>query len=673
MNVNTKYLTGISILLLLFFSCNDALDIQPPSEITPEAYLNDASHLAAYVIDKYDYLPHSSPQGSWISTDEHTDNQVYQNTSDVFVPGEYKVPSSGGNWSFNQIRECNYFLENVIPKYESGEISGDESVIRHHIGEMYLLRASVYFAKLQALGDFPIITRTYTDDREMLTNATKRQPRNMVARFILADIDTALTFLSEVSPVVANKTQINKDVAHQIKSRIALYEGTWLKYHKGTARVPGGNGWPGKSEDLNFPSGSIDTEIDFFLSEAMKSAKIVADKYPLTPNDGGIPQPDNAPVPYPIGQNEYFEMFGDVDMSGYSEVVLWREYKIGVVTNNICRGFQEDNFYTGVTRSAVENFLMEDGKPIYSSSIPYKDDYINLVRKQRDNRLYLFLKEPGQYNLWINRGSGTHELNPVEAYPWITGAYGGREGRMITGYAVRKFMNPDAAHALNGGSGISHIVLRSSEAYLNYIEASYEKNGRLDGDALNYWKQLRARAHLPEDPFVTINATDISKDAENDWAAYSGGKLLDDKTLYNIRRERRSELFSEGFRYEDLKRWSSFDQLETNPFIIEGFKLWGPMQEWYKEDGVSYLKYGSSGGDNNVSIPPKDGGSVYLQPHRANTNNRVYNGYRWHKAHYLEPIAVSHFLQSSVDESVDGSPIYQNPNWLKEADTGAID
>ncbi len=666
-----RYIAGLGMLWLLSVACEDFLDREPLSQVTPESYFSDVSHLAAYAIDKYSYIPNSSV--GWLPLDNNTDNQAAVSVSNVYVPGEYKVSSAGGSWSFEEIRQCNYFLQRVVPKYEAGEIAGDEAAIRHHIGEMYFLRACVYFGKLQALGDFPIITEDLPDNQEVLSDAAKREPRNMVARFILANIDTALTYLSDVSPVIANRTQINKDVAHHFRSRVALYEGTWLKYHSGTARVPGGSGWPGQAEDVNYPSGDIANEVNYFLDEAMKSAKIVADNYPLTPNDGGVPQPEDALMPYPIGQNRYFEMFGAEDKSDYSEIVLWREYKIGVVTNNLSRGFQEDNGGVGVTRSAVECFLMEDGRPIYSSSYAYQDDYISSVREHRDNRLYLFLKEPGQYNLWINRGAGTHELNPIEAYPWITGPYGGREGRMVTGYAIRKYMNPDAANALNGGAGIGLVVFRASEAYLNYIEASYEKNGTLDATALVYWKELRSRAHLPEDPYVTIDATDISQDALNDWGAYSKGQILTDKILYNIRRERRCELFSEGYRYEDLKRWRSFDQLETNPYIVEGFKLWGPMQEWYKENGVSYLKYGSAGNDNNVSPSPANGGSIYLQPHRANTNNIVYNGYRWHKAHYLEPIAVSHFLQSSPDGNVDDSPIYQNPNWLKEADTRAQD
>ena len=96
------------------------------------------------------------------------------------------------------------------------------------------------------------------------------------------------------------------------------------------------------------------------------------------------------------------------------------------------------------------------------------------------------------------------------------------------------------------------VLYRSAEALLNYMEASYEKNGTLDGTAREYWQILRRRAHVSEDIDATIMATDMAKEAENDWGAYSAGRLLTDKTLYNIRRERRSEFLSEGLRYMDV-------------------------------------------------------------------------------------------------------------------------
>lgn len=658
--------TALATTLFSLSSCDDFLDRKPISSVTPESYFTNESHLSAYAIGMYENIPNSSPNG-WINNDNNTDCQTAPDASNLYAPGEYKVGATGGSWEFTEIRKCNYFFSRVIPKYEAGKIAGSDDLIRHYIGEMHFLRACVYFQKLLALGDFPILTGVFSDNKEELAAACVRQPRNKVARFILCDLDSALMYLKEVPPRTNNKTQITKDVVVHLKSRVALFEGTWLKYHKGTARVPGGPGWPGAATHPNF-SIDIDSEINFFLDEAMKSAKIVADKYPLVNNTKGVPQPAEAPTPFTTG-NPYFEMFGDVDMSKYSEVILWREYKLNVVTNNISRGFQEDNGTVGVTRGAVENFLMADGKPIYSSSYAYNDDYIRSVKQNRDNRLYLFLKEPGQYNLWVNRGSGTHELNPIEIYPWITGARNGREGKMTTGYSVRKYQNPDAIHAVNFGSGIAHLVFRSAEAYLNYIEASYERTGRLDETARTYWQALRTRAGLPADPQVTISSTVISKEASNDWGAYSSGSLLTDPTLYSIRRERRSEFFSEALRMDDLRRWASFSQMKTTPYVIEGFKLWGPMQEWYKDNGVSYLKYGSSSNDNNVSAP-SDG--KYLRPYRANSNNIVYNGYKWNDAHYLEPISTIHFTASASDPTnIETSPIYQNPGWPKESGQGA--
>jgi starch-binding outer membrane protein, SusD/RagB family len=57
----------------------------------------------------------------------------------------------------------------------------------------------------------------------------------------------------------------------------------------------------------------------------------------------------------------------------------------------------------------------------------------------------------------------------------------------------------------------------------------------------------------------TINNTDISKEKQ-DWGSYSAGQQIN-TTLYNIRRERRVELVSEGFRMADLKRWRALDQV----------------------------------------------------------------------------------------------------------------
>lgn len=137
---------------------------------------------------------------------------------------------------------------------------------------MYFFRAYIYYFYLQKFGDFPILTTELNDaDYAGNVEANKRQPRNEVARFILKDLDEAITRLKPRANAITNH-RLNKESALLFKSRVALYEGTWETYHKGTARVPGGPGWPGGTF-----TGNLDTEIAFFLSEAMAAAKEVAD------------------------------------------------------------------------------------------------------------------------------------------------------------------------------------------------------------------------------------------------------------------------------------------------------------------------------------------------------------------------------------------------------------
>ncbi|MEI3118062.1 MAG: RagB/SusD family nutrient uptake outer membrane protein [Parabacteroides johnsonii] len=115
---------------------------------------------------------------------------------------------------------------------------------------------------------------------------------------------------------------------------------------------------------------------------------------------------------------------------------------------------------------------------------------------------------------------------------------------------------------------------------------------------------MRERAHVDTDYNKTIAATVMSEEAKNDWGAYSAGQLVD-PTLYNIRRERRCELMAEALRYMDLCRWRSMDQMIATPYHIEGIKIWGEMQNWYKDEttGESLLVYGMDNPKANVSAP----------------------------------------------------------------------
>jgi len=257
------------------------------------------------------------------------------------------------------------------------------------------------------------------------------------------------------------------------------------------------------------------------------------------------------------------DMFGDEDMSGYSEVLLWRPYSKALgLTHNVVVAAQHGNYGIGVTRGMVDGFLMANGLPIYASGSGYQgDETIADVRKERDSRLNVFLKEPGQKNVLFESVEGEMAV-PVEPYPVILN--NNAEKGYSTGYSLRKGNNYDQKYVSNGSNYTGALIFRGTEALLNYIEACYEKNGSLDNTAQSYWAQIRRRSHVDTDYNKTIAATDITKEALNDWGAYSAGKLID-PTLYNIRRERRCELMAEGLRYMDLMRWRAMDQMIATP------------------------------------------------------------------------------------------------------------
>jgi len=643
-------------------SCDSFLDREPLSEVTPDAFLRTEADLAAYTIGAYNFPTHSGFSIGTFGIDNNTDNQATSNASTIWVPGEYRVPQSGGAWSFNAIRNINYFIENAVPNWKGGEITGNGTNIEHYIGEAYFLRAYEYFNKVQALGDFPIVKNSLPDDQNILADASKRRPRNEVARFILADLDSAILLLKEEAP--GGKNRISRNSALLFKSRVGLHEGSWLTYHRGTARVPGGPGWPGQGKVDNF-SIDIDSEIDYFLTQAMNAAEQVADQVTLETNtkDGG----------YNSSANPYFNMFASENPSGYQEVLMWRDYDPTLTINhNVNHYLNRNGGNTGYTREFIDNFVMANGLPIYAPASGYQgDDYIADVKSGRDSRLQLFVKAPGE--LRVNNITNSDGSPVLITNPDIIGL---QETRYVTGYGVKKGFSYDNNQGEGNMGSTGAIVFRGVEAYLNYIEASYIKEGAVNGKAASYWRAIRERAGVNSEYMITVGATDMSIEAANDFGAYSAGAVLSDVILYNIRRERRAELMSEGMRMFDLKRWAALDQLKTTPHIVEGFKLWGPMQHWYKDEqtGESALVEPGTGGTPNVSAKSE---GEYLRPYRIVTSatNLVKDGYRWAYAHYLEPIAVQHFIITTPDGS--GAPsssiIYQNPDWPMTANSGALD
>ena len=649
-------------------SCNDFLDKEPESNVTPASFFTSADDLAAYTVNLYGVLTSIGPGSYGMSTfayDNDTDNQAGTGYSNRWVPGNWKVGQSGGAWDFGNIRNVNYFLDQVLPKYEAGKISGAAANVRHYIGEAYFLRAYLYLDKLQSLGDFPIVLTALPDDKETLVQASKRQPRHKVAQQILDDLDKALELLSQTAP--GGKNRISRDAALLLRSRAALFEATWEKYHKGTAFVPGGPGWPGNAEDVK--DFNIDSSIDHFLTEAMKSSKELGDKLVgnLVENtDAEEGQDRNL-----ASTNPYYTMFCDKDMSGYSEVIMYRAFDRlkANVTHNIQMQLQRNGGGTGWTRGLVNSFLMRNGLPIYAANSGYDTNWenqgIKATLQNRDSRIKIFTKVDNGIENYTDDGVNSVDLS------WTV--KGNNETRMVTGYAVKKGKNYDTQQQLNHHFGESgSIVFRGTEALLNYMEASWLKSNTIDATADKYWRALRTRAKVDPDYNKTIAATNMAEEAKWDFGAYSHGQLVD-ATTYNIRRERRNEFIGEAMRWEDLIRWRACDQV--NGYQIEGMKYWGTVYEGAWRDGSTDLAMVDvEGGKGNISS--KEISGDYIRPYQiSKINNEVFDGYKFTPAHYLSPIAQSVFRQTASGDQTDlnTSVVYQNPGWPKIAGQGPTD
>lgn len=155
-NIYCKSIVLTGCLLCTLCSCmDDFLEQAPISDITPENYLLTEDHLSAYTIACY---PFADDGCDIYLADWGTDNQTKRSYQNYWIPGEWKVEQNGGSWNFESIYPLNYFLNTVVPRYEQKILTGNETNIKHYIGEGYFLRAYEYFQKLKVLGDFPIIT-----------------------------------------------------------------------------------------------------------------------------------------------------------------------------------------------------------------------------------------------------------------------------------------------------------------------------------------------------------------------------------------------------------------------------------------------------------------------------------------------------------------------------------
>ena len=623
----------IALSALALSSCNDFLEREPLDFASDESYYKTANDLRIAVNDFYEILPVNgggSRNTGLYYDDVQSDNQATTAAQELMYPGNKRtVDISASEWNFSNLRGINFCIQKILENFKEEERASG-TLIGHYLGEAYFFRAWDHFRLLRFFGDAPILTKMLSDDTSELIQASKRYPRNEVARFIIEQLDLAADLMQE-TPL--EKGRLTRDAALALKSRVALYEATWEKYHAGTCFVPGNSKWVGKDlwPDFQFKAGSAEAEINWFLEQAIDASEKAVVNHPLS--------------------EDYMSLFNVIDLSDNQEVILARYYLPGILSHN-CSTYLRNGGGCGVTRQAVNTFLMANGLPIYATGSNYYGDETSYDEfRDRDPRLAgernadgsYNLNEIGRYTFGAVRAAGTIMNGTDTIFHYAPFIYNTGQDRATTGYEVNKWVTMDQTQWTGNSSYTAVPIFRSAECMLNYIEAYYERYGALGGNCDTYWKAIRRRAGVDENYQATIAATVLAN--ENDLATIWRGQTID-VTLYNIRRERRCEFIAEGRRLDDLKRWRAFENMVS--WQPEGFKIWGVMQNMYSQQQLSSVS--------------KSSASLYMRPLQANTSNNAYNGYNFPKGHYLEPIPISEFALT-IDPSTGKSVIYQNPGW----------
>jgi hypothetical protein len=507
-----KHFLYISTAALLFASCSKNLDVPPADKISNNQYWKTANDLNTYVLQFYTSFPTFRNQGGYhgnIGSDAYagSDHQIL-NTVNNQMNGTRTISASGGGWNWANIRAVNIFLEN----YQ--KVNEPAFKIAQYVGEAYFFKAWFYFDKVKAFGDVPWYTHSMFANDEHLYDP--RTPRTQVIDSVLRLLDSAivkLNFLKDNSTEKNNR--LSKEAALIFKSRVALFEGSWQKYHGGT------------------PFGTEGANSQKYFQACVDAATelMTPGKYKVNITNTGKPASD------------YNSLFNSTNLSANDEIVLWAKFD---KTLSLAHNFQQ--FITigtnglSSTRELVMNYLKKDGTPYDYDGVAGTvkgSAFLSKISTDCDPRLSQVIWIPGQ-TMWDNTAGKV-----LFAKPSLDKS---NENKNYTGFQLNKGVDPKdptagAALGFSTACETGAVIFRYAEALLNYAEAQAELGKPVDyASSIN---KLRARAGMPN--FA------IQADANRSKYADFGYSLTDE--LYEIRRERAVELACEGFRFDDWRRW----------------------------------------------------------------------------------------------------------------------
>jgi hypothetical protein len=585
--ITYQYIVVVACMVFLSLAgCNKLVDMKPLNEIsdvdywkTSDQYKLAANEFYTYLITFGNVLYDPAPNTSTGSPHADIRSDLTASRS-AFSNGTNALPTTDANWDngYTRLRAINYLL--AQDSLDIDNALRAERLI--YVGEAKFFRAYVYFDLLQQFGGVPIVTRPLNQNSPELQ--AKRNTRDEVVDLIVKDLEEAIALLPLESAIAAaNKGRVSKGAAQAFLGRVTLYEGTWQKFRNG---------------DAGRYNGLLDKSI------AASNAVITSTQYQLfAPAILG----DSAQKYMFILEDEKSNPAG-LNKSANKEYILANRYSYALrqIRNNVTHTLLGG----GVSKKFADMYLSQDGLPIDKSPLFKGYERTRSEFENRDNRMrYTMMIDSNYY--WDNENPGARTTWTGDAAD-IAGSRGIHVAASGTGYQSQKWASERRLN--DNEEGYDWPVIRLAEVYLNFAEATYERNGSIsDADLDKSLNHVRNR----------VNKT--MPKLSNSLVATNG---LDMRT--EIRRERTIELFLEGFRIDDLKRWKT---AETEmPMNLLGVKWTGTR--WQTRWEV--------GGNAPYALDPN--------------GNLIFEGSRkWAQKNYLLPIPSQ---QRILNPNLD-----QNPDW----------
>lgn len=472
-------------------ACEDWLDKKPLDKISQYDYFKDATALELFSNPFYNNLLAKEP------FKEQSDQLVQYNLSNEMIGGNKRtVPSTGGGWTWTDLRRMNTLLA------MAAEYCEDQAAVTKYSAITRFFRAFFYFDKLKRFGDVPWYDKELGSADPELYKA--RDSRELVLTNMIKDIDDAVNSggLSEkVTPY-----RVNKWTALALKARFCLYEGTYRKYH----------GISLEGHDYKY-----------YLDLAAETAKQIMDESPYELFKTGNPATD------------YVTLFTKEDADeGEYMLAIKNDAGLQIFHNATGYAVMVTQGRPGLTRKLVNAYLMKDGKK-FTDQPGWQEMTFLEETKDRDPRMAQSVRTPGYTRI----GSTTVEAPDISV--------------ANTGYQLVKFVQARPPEGDRGDKSTCDMpVFRFTEVLLNYAEAKAEAGTLTQEDLRISINLIRSRAGMPDLDMVEANKNPDWYLSSEEYG-YPNVTGPNKGVILEIRRERAIELLEEGFRYNDLMRWKA--------------------------------------------------------------------------------------------------------------------